>query len=212
MQRLGDLGTGHDVPAVARAAAQSRPDARIDDRRPLVAADDRPAEAGRRRSSRSRAISTACSRQAARDGMDGYMAALTDEQRNLSTNQRERMRVPELLRRSPASHGIYDFDTTLARTATLLGVVVDLRAADRLRERRQPAAVAGDGRGARRSRCGCRWARRAARLIRQLLTESLLLSALGGALGIAVGYWCRRCCRSARTRRSTGGSSRSWSA
>ena len=56
-----------------------------------------------------------------------------------------------------------------------------LRAADRLRERRQPAAGARRGAAPRARACAARSAPDAARLVRQLLTESLVLAPCGGA-------------------------------
>jgi predicted permease len=123
--------------------------------------------------------------QAARDGMTSYMAALTDEQRSLSTNKRERTRVPELAPTS-AAHGIYDFDDNSRRTATLLsGVVIAVllivcanvanllmaRGTARAREVAVRLAI-----GASRQR-----------IMRQIMTECLVLAGIGGTLGAALG-------------------------
>ena len=62
-------------------------------------------------------------------------------------------------------------------------------AADRLRERRQPAARARDGPAARGGH-PLRARRRAGRLVRQFVMESIVLGALGGAAGLVVAASC----------------------
>jgi predicted permease len=127
---------------------------------------------------------------AARTGMQGFMAGLSDAERKLSRNaERKTTAVPTLLVR-PAARGIYDLDRTSSRSASVLSVVVVLlllivcanvanlllsRAAARHREVSVRLSM-----GASRPR-----------LVRQLLTESLLLSGTGGLLGIALGYWSK---------------------
>ena len=128
--------------------------------------------------------------QAARAGMEGYMAGLTDDERKLSRNQREGRALPEMLV-LPGARGIYDLDRTSSRSASVLSAIVVAlllivcanvanlllsRAAARYREVSVRLSM-----GASRLR-----------LVRQLLTESLLLSGTGGLLGIALGYWSKK--------------------
>lgn len=128
--------------------------------------------------------------QAARAGMDGFMAGLTADERKLSRNQRDTSAVPELLA-LPGARGVYDLDTTSQRSASILSVIVVLlllivcanvanlllsRAAARHKEVSVRLSM-----GASRKR-----------LVRQLLTESLMLSGTGGLLGIGLGYWSKK--------------------
>jgi predicted permease len=127
--------------------------------------------------------------EAARQGMDSYLASLPADARNTSSNQ-NRIQIPSL-RVSSGARGIYDPDPTSVRAATILSVVVGLillivcanianlllaRAAGRAKEISVRLSM-----GATRIR-----------LIRQLLTESLVLAFIGGVLGIVVAYWGRQ--------------------
>jgi predicted permease len=126
----------------------------------------------------------------ARTGLETAMNALSEKERNLSTNRREGNSVPRLLVLS-GRQGIYDLDNSSRRSAGILAVVVGMvllmvcaNVANLLLSRataRRKEITVRLSMGATRSR-----------LIRQLLTESLLLSGIGGLLGLVVGYWARQ--------------------
>jgi predicted permease len=125
-------------------------------------------------------------RQTAREGLDSYLRALSDEERARSANQ-NRTQIPHL-RVNSGARGLYDVPPDNIQTVVILSVVVGLilllvcanvanlllsRAARRQTEMSMRVSL-----GASRLR-----------LIRQLLTESVLLAVMGGAGGLLIGYW-----------------------
>jgi predicted permease len=124
----------------------------------------------------------------ARAGMEGYLASLTPEERNESSNQ-GRTAVPRLLVDS-AGQGTYDADDTTTRGLAILGAVVTLvlllvcaNVANLLLSRataRQKEVSVRLSIGATR-----------ARVVRQLLTESLILASIGGILGLMLARWAQ---------------------
>ena len=76
-------------------------------------------------------------------GMAEYQSSLTADEKALSTNRQRGTAVPELLI-NPAAHGYYDVLPQTRRSAGFLERRRGDRAADRLRQRREPPADARD--------------------------------------------------------------------
>lgn len=125
-------------------------------------------------------------RQAARAGLDGYLASLPEEQRSNSRN-RIRTSVPSLIVH-PGGRGIYDARPEDVRMSSVLGAVV---AAILLIVCANVANLLLSRATARQKELSIRLSMGATRgrLVRQLLTESVLLASIGGAIGVLVGYW-----------------------
>lgn len=127
-------------------------------------------------------------RQSARAGLDAYLQAAPESERNNSRN-RSRAEIPALMVDS-GSRGIYDANTSDTRIVAVLGGVVALvlllvcaNVANLLLSR---SAARQKEVSVRLSLGATRW-----RLIRQLLTESVLLAVLGSAFGLIIGKWAQ---------------------